>query len=54
MQHGGFALYSGFTKHGEAGDIRLIIASGTVIALTLILGAVGLTNGTVRAFRALA
>ena len=39
-------------KNGEAGDIRLIIAPGTLIASTLILGAVGLISGMVPAFRA--
>ena len=45
-------LYSAFAKNGEAGDIRLIIAPGTLIAATLILGAVGLVSGMVPAFRA--
>jgi len=39
---GRLTLYSAFAKNGEAGDIRLIIAPGTLIASTLILGAVGL------------
>ena len=38
---GRLTLYSAFAKNGEAGDIRLIIAPGTLIASTLILGAVG-------------
>ena len=41
-----------FAKNGEAGDIRLIIAPSTLIASTLILGAVGLISGMVPAFRA--
>ncbi len=49
---GRLTLYSAFAKNGEAGDIRLIIAPGTLIASTLILGAVGLVSGMVPAFRA--
>jgi len=49
---GRLTLYSAFAKNGEAGDIRLIIAPGTLIASTLILGAVGLISGMVPAFRA--
>ncbi|MBV9182717.1 MAG: hypothetical protein JO356_15505 [Acidobacteria bacterium] len=41
-----------FAKNGEAGDIRLIIAPGTLIASTIILGAVGLVSGMVPAMRA--
>ena len=48
----GLTLYSAFAKNGEAGDIRLIIAPGTLIAATLILAAVGLVSGMVPAFRA--
>jgi putative ABC transport system permease protein len=49
---GRLTLYSAFAKNGEAGDIRLIIAPSTLIASTLILGAVGLISGMVPAFRA--
>jgi putative ABC transport system permease protein len=49
---GRLTLYSAFAKNGEAGDIRLIIAPGTLIASTLILGGVGLVSGMVPAFRA--
>ena len=49
---GRLTLYSAFAKNGEAGDIRLIIAPGTLVASTLILGAVGLISGMVPAFRA--
>jgi len=49
---GRLTLYSAFAKNGEAGDIRLIIAPGTLIASTIILGAVGLISGMVPAFRA--
>jgi putative ABC transport system permease protein len=49
---GRLTLYSAFAKSGEAGDIRLIIAPGTLIASTIILGAVGLISGMVPAFRA--
>ena len=49
---GRLTLYSAFAKNGEAGDIRLIIAPSTLIAATVILGAVGLISGMVPAFRA--
>jgi len=49
---GRLTLYSAFAKNGESGDIRLIIAPGTLIASTLILGAVGLVSGMIPAFRA--
>ncbi|MGA2743945.1 MAG: ABC transporter permease [Candidatus Sulfotelmatobacter sp.] len=49
---GRLTLYSAFAKNGEAGDIRLMIAPGTLIASTLILAAVGLVSGMIPAFRA--
>src|SRR5579863_8869083 len=49
---GRLTLYSAFAKNGAAGDIRLIIAPGTLIASTLILGIVGLISGMIPAFRA--
>ncbi len=49
---GRLTFYSAFAKNGEAGDIRLIIAPGTLIASTLILAAVGLISGMIPAFRA--
>ena len=49
---GRLTLYSAFAKNGEAGDIRLLITPGTLIASTLILGAVGLISGMIPAFRA--
>ena len=49
---GRLTLYSAFAKNGEAGDIRLIIAPGTLVASTLILAAVGLISGMVPALRA--
>jgi putative ABC transport system permease protein len=49
---GRLTLYSAFAKNGEAGDIRLIIQPGTLIASTLILAAVGLISGMIPAFRA--
>ena len=49
---GRLTLYSAFAKNAEAGDIRLIIAPGTLVAATLILGAVGLISGMIPAFRA--
>jgi putative ABC transport system permease protein len=52
LSAGRLTLYSAVAKNGEAGDIRLIIAPGTLIAATLILGAVGLVSGMVPAVRA--
>ena len=49
---GRLTLYSAFAKNGEAGDIRLMIAPGTLLASTIILGAVGLISGMIPAFRA--
>jgi putative ABC transport system permease protein len=49
---GRLTLYSAFAKNAEAGDIRLIIAPGTLIASTLILAIVGLVSGMIPAFRA--
>jgi len=49
---GRLTLYSAFAKNGEAGDIRLMIAPGTLIAATIILGAVGLISGMIPAVRA--
>jgi putative ABC transport system permease protein len=49
---GRLTLYSAFAKNAEAGDIRLIIAPGTLIASTLILAMVGLVSGMIPAFRA--
>jgi putative ABC transport system permease protein len=49
---GRLTLYSAFAKNGEAGDIRLIIAPGTLIAATLILAVVGLVSGMIPAVRA--
>src|ERR1700686_412806 len=49
---GRLTLYSAFAKNGEAGDIRLIIAPGTLIVATLILTVVGLISGMVPALRA--
>jgi putative ABC transport system permease protein len=49
---GRLTFYSAFAKNGEAGDIRLIIAPGTLIASTVILGVVGLISGMIPALRA--
>jgi putative ABC transport system permease protein len=49
---GRLTLYSAFAKNGDAGDIRLLIAPGTLIASTIILGAVGLVSGMIPAVRA--
>jgi putative ABC transport system permease protein len=49
---GRLTLYSAFAKNGEAGDIRLMIAPGTLVASTIILAAVGLVSGMIPAVRA--
>ena len=49
---GRLTLYSAMAKNAEAGDIRLIIAPGTLIIATLILTVVGLVSGMVPAVRA--
>jgi putative ABC transport system permease protein len=49
---GRLTLYSAFAKNAEAGDIRLLIHPGTLIAATIILTAVGLVSGMVPAIRA--
>ncbi len=49
---GNLTFYSALAKHGEAGDIRLIISSDTVIVATVILTLVGLISGMIPAIRA--
>ena len=49
---GRLTLYSAMAKNAEGGDVSLIIAPSTLIAATLILGAVGLISGMVPAVRA--
>ncbi len=49
---GRLTLYSAFAKNGEAGDIRILIAPGTLFVSTFILGIVGLVSGMVPAMRA--
>ncbi len=49
---GRLTLYSAIAKNGQAGDIRLLIAPGTLIAATLILTVVGLISGMIPAVRA--
>src|SRR5947208_9033494 len=49
---GRLTLYSAFARNGEAGDIRILIAPGTLIVSTLILGMVGLVSGMIPALRA--
>ena len=49
---GRLTLYSAMAKNAEGGDIRLIIAPGTLLVATLILTAVGLISGMVPAVRA--
>lgn len=49
---GRLTLYSAMAKNAEAGDIRLIIAPGTLLVAILILTAVGVISGMVPAVRA--
>ena len=49
---GRLTLYSAMAKNAEAGDIRLIIAPGTLIVATVILTVVGLLSGMVPELRA--
>src|SRR5579863_2226060 len=49
---GRLTLYSAMATNAEGGDIRLIIAPGTLIVATIILTAVGLISGMVPAVRA--
>jgi putative ABC transport system permease protein len=49
---GNLTFYSALAQHGEVGDIRLIIAPGTVLVSTTILALVGLISGMIPAIRA--
>jgi putative ABC transport system permease protein len=49
---GSLTFYSAFAKHGEAGDIRLIVAPRTLLISTVILGLVGVISGMFPAMRA--
>jgi len=49
---GNLTFYSALAKHGEAGDIRLIISPATVLVSTTILALVGLVSGMIPAVRA--
>jgi putative ABC transport system permease protein len=49
---GRLTLYSAMAKNAEGGDIRLIIAPGTLLVAILILTAVGIISGMVPAVRA--
>ena len=49
---GRLTLYSAVAKNAESGDIRLLIAPGTLIVATVILSLVGLVSGMVPAVRA--
>jgi putative ABC transport system permease protein len=49
---GRLTLYSAMAKNAEAGDIRLLIAPGTLLIATLILTVVGLISGMIPALRA--
>jgi putative ABC transport system permease protein len=52
MSVGKLTLYSALAKHGEMGDIRLIISPVTVLVSTSILALVGLVSGMIPAIRA--
>jgi putative ABC transport system permease protein len=52
MSVGTLTLYSALAKHGEMGDIRLIISPVTVLVSTSILALVGLVSGMIPAIRA--
>ncbi|HVI11008.1 MAG TPA: ABC transporter permease [Candidatus Binatia bacterium] len=49
---GRLTLYSAVAKNATNGDIRLLIAPGTLVVATLILGLVGLVSGMIPAIRA--
>jgi putative ABC transport system permease protein len=49
---GRLTLYSALAKNGEAADIRILIAPGTLFVSTFILGVVGLVSGMIPALRA--
>ena len=49
---GRLTLYSAMAKNAEAGDIRLIIAPGTLLVAIIVLTAVGVISGMVPAVRA--
>jgi putative ABC transport system permease protein len=49
---GSLTLYSALAKHGEMGDIRLVIAPKTLLIAVTILGFVGLISGMLPALKA--
>jgi len=49
---GNLTFYSALAKHGEMGDIRLIISPMSVFVATMILAIVGLVSGMIPAVRA--
>jgi putative ABC transport system permease protein len=49
---GTLTLYSAVAKHGEAGDIRLVISLSSIVLATAILGGVGLISGIIPAIKA--
>jgi putative ABC transport system permease protein len=49
---GRLTLYSAMAKNAEAGDIRLVIAPGTLLVAIIILTAVGVISGMIPAVRA--
>lgn len=49
---GSLTLYSAMAAHAEAGDIRLLVSTETVVIATTILGLVGIASGMFPAVRA--
>jgi putative ABC transport system permease protein len=49
---GTLTLYSGYAKHAEMGDIRLIVAPNILLIATTILAVVGVASGMFPAMRA--
>jgi putative ABC transport system permease protein len=49
---GSLTLYSALAKHGEIGDIQLLISLRTLLVATGILGFVGLVSGMLPAVKA--
>ena len=49
---GTLTLYSGYAKHAEMGDIRLIVEPKILLIATTILALVGVASGMFPAFRA--
>jgi putative ABC transport system permease protein len=49
---GSLTLYSAIAKNATAGDIRLLISPGSLLASTIILGFVGIVSGMLPAIKA--